>query len=210
MNNRKLKLLTAAALTLAAQSVLGALPYADGDLILGFHATRGLGATQSYTVNIGNASQFTGSATANVGGNIAADLAAIYGPNWSTRSDVKWGISGAQFAAAGAIPARTIYASKAAPSVGTQSAPWLRSSTSSQTPIFGRVQAVGTAYANGNTVPNQIESTNSTKGLTQANSVPNSYASHMVGGTNSNSGSSYLAYVSGALGIETTFASGTY
>ena len=213
MTNRKTKLLAATALMLAAQSVIAALPYADGDLILGFHATGGQGATQSYEVNLGNASQFIAGvpATVDVGGNIAADLATIYGPNWSTRPDVKWGISGVQYTAAGVIPARTVFVSKAAPAVGTQSLPWLRVSLSTQNPTVGKIQAVSLAYANGNSAAGQVESTNSTKGLTQLNaSSPNAYASHMVGGINSNSGSSYLAYINGSLGIENTFGAGSY
>ncbi|MEK0451290.1 MAG: hypothetical protein RL088_3558 [Verrucomicrobiota bacterium] len=213
MTNRKTKLLAATALMLAAQSVIAALPYADGDLILGFHATGGQGATQSYEVNLGNASQFIAGvpATVDVGGNIAADLAAIYGPNWSTRSDVKWGISGVQYTAAGVIPARTVFVSKASPAIGTQSLPWLRVSLSTQNPTVGKIQAASLAYANGNSAAGQVESTNSTKGLTQLNaSSPNAYATHMVGGINSNAGSSYLAYINGSLGIENTFGAGSY
>ena len=213
MTNRKTKLLAATALMLAAQSVIAALPYADGDLILGFHATGGQGATQSYEVNLGNASQFIAGvpATVDVGGNIAADLAAIYGPNWSTRPDVKWGISGVQYTAAGVIPARTVFVSKASPAIGTQSLPWLRVSLSTQNPTVGKIQAASLAYANGNSAAGQVESTNSTKGLTQLNaSSPNAYATHMVGGINSNAGSSYLAYINGSLGIENTFGAGSY
>lgn len=210
MTNQKLKLLTATALMLAAQSVIAARPYADGDLILGFHATAGQGATKSYTVNLGSAASLS-AGNLDLGGDIVADLVALYGPNWNTRTDVKWGISGALFTGTGGLANRTVYVSKAAPAIGTQSTPWLRVSTSTQAPTFGSIQAVSLAYQNGNSATGQVESTTSTKGLTQTNaSSPNAFATHMVGGINSTPTSSYKSYINGTLGIENTFAAGSF
>lgn len=73
---KKLRQFAAAALMLVAPTVQAALPYADGDLILGFRASGGQGGTTSYEVNIGSATQFVGSPASfpvALGGNIAAD-----------------------------------------------------------------------------------------------------------------------------------------
>ncbi|MEK0451291.1 MAG: hypothetical protein RL088_3559 [Verrucomicrobiota bacterium] len=206
--------LAAAALLLAAPQLRAALPYADGDLILGFRATGGQGGTTSYAVNIGSAAQFVSAAsfTVDLGGNIAADLENIYGADWKTRSDVFWSISGAQFTAANGFSNRTIFASKAEATAGTQSTPWTRVTLSTQNPVALRVQALGDpGYIAGTTAttPGQTQSTNTTKGLIQDNGAPNSYASHMPGGSNSSVGSAFQFFINGALGIENTFENGT-
>ena len=210
----KFRHLAAAALLLAAPQLRAALPYADGDLILGFRASGGQGGTTSYEVNIGSAAQFVGASTfsVNLGGNIATDLENIYGADWKTRSDVFWSISGIQFTAANGFANRTIFASKAEATAGTQSTPWTRVTLGTQGPVALRVQAVGNpGYTAGTTAttPGQTESTNSTKGLIQDNGAPNSYASHMPGGSNSTVGSAYQFFINGALGIENTFENGT-
>ena len=206
--------LAAAALLLAAPQLQAALPYADGDLILGFRATGGQGGTTSYAVNIGSAAQFVSAAsfTVDLGGNIAADLESIYGADWKTRSDVFWSISGTQFTAANGFANRTMFASKAEVTAGIQSTPWTRVTLGTQGPVVLRVQAMGDpGYISGTTAttPGQTQSTNSTKGLIQDNGAPNSYASHMPGGSNSTVGSAFQFFINGALGIENTFENGT-
>lgn len=191
-----------------------ALPYTDGDLLLGFRASGGQGATEDYVVNIGNASQYTGAAamTVDLGGEILTDLEAIFGEDWKTRADVSWSISGVQFIAAGSFPNRTLFASKAQSVAGTQSAPWSRATLSTQGPPALKIQAMGTpGYSNGTVAgtPGQTESTFSTKGLRQDTGAQNSYASYMPGGSNSTAGSAFSYFVNGALGIENTFANGT-
>jgi hypothetical protein len=209
----KLRQLAAAALTLLGAQAHAALPYTDGDLILGFRAGSGQGGTTSYAVNIGSVSQFVSAAakTVTIPGNIAADLETIYGSDWHTRSDVFWSISGTQFSAGNGFSNRTIFVSKAEATAGTQSTPWPRVTLSAQQPVALRVQAVGlTGYAAGTTAttPGQTESTNSSVGLIQDNGAANSYASHMPGGSNTTTGSAYSFYTNGALGIENSFEAG--
>ncbi len=210
----KLRRFAVAALMLAAPSLHAALPYADGDLILGFRATGGDGGTTSYEVNIGSAAQFVGAASfaVDLGGDIVADLEDIYGLEWNTRPDVFWSISGTQFTAANGFSNRTVFASKAEVTPGTQSTPWNRVTLSTQQPVALRVKALGeTGYSAGTTAttPGQIESLTNSKALIQDNGAANSYASHMPGGSNSTTGSAYQFFVNGAFGIENTFENGT-
>lgn len=208
----KLRHLAAAALLLMVPAAHALLPYNDGDLILGVRASGGLGATTCYEVNIGSVTQFVGSPasfTVDLGGDITADLDLIFGSDWKTRGDVSWSISGTQYSAGNGFSNRTMFASKAQPTAGTQSIPWTRATLSTQGGPAGRIQALGLQYSNGTQAPGQTESTNSTKGLIQDTGKANSYAEHMPGGIQSTPGSSYAYFVSGAFGIENSFANGT-
>src|SRR4051812_16953943 len=88
-----------ASLIFAAPAARATLPYNNGDLILGFRATGGTGATTNYEINLGNATLYTtasGTVTPTLG-NLKADLDTIYGQGatgWSTRGDVLWSVSG--------------------------------------------------------------------------------------------------------------------
>ncbi len=211
---KKFRQFAAAAMLLATPAVHAALPYADGDLILGFRATGGQGGTSSYEVNIGSATQFVGASsfTVPLGGNITADLETIYGADWKTRADVFWSISGTQFFTANGFANRTIFASKAQATAGVQSSPWVRASTATQGGTALKVKDMGSPGYSAGTTQNtgtQTESTNSTKGLNQENSASNSYASFMPGGTNSTPGSAFGVYINGSFGIENTFENGT-
>ena len=150
-----------------------------GDVILGFRATGGTGASTDYTVNLGQASQFTGatSASALSLGNIGADLTAIYGANWRTRADLFFGVIGAtdSFAAVGGDPAKTLYASKARPSAATTATAWNRAN-SAQSTATSQVNGFRSGLAQGTT------STNSTVAVTRLTTDLNSWTSY-VGGT---------------------------
>jgi len=104
-----------------------------GDLVLGFRAGGGQGASRNLTVNLGPASNYYGAAPGSsfvVTSLSGADLSSIYGSNWSTRSDLAWGIVGTTGAAAvGIAPARTLWASRAETTPGTPSTPWIRGTT---------------------------------------------------------------------------------
>ncbi len=97
----------------------GPVTYNPGDLFLGFRAGGGTGAQQDYLVNIGPASQYQGPpgtiVTPNLG-NLGADLQSVFGPSWSTRADVLWGIFGVGLPS---DPNRTLYAGKAENPFGT-------------------------------------------------------------------------------------------
>lgn len=86
---------------------------AIGDVFAGFRASDGEGAAASYLVKIGsdldfrNAPEGASFEVAGLGG-IGADLAATYGANWHSRSDLHWGL----FASRVSVNS-TVYASRA-------------------------------------------------------------------------------------------------
>ena len=84
---------------------------ADNDLLLGIRASGGLGQETAYLVNLGQYSTYSSAAPGSSFtlslGNIAADLADIYGAGWSTRTDLYWGIVGSNSSASpGVIASR--------------------------------------------------------------------------------------------------------
>lgn len=81
-----------AGLSQAAQVVAPA----PGDIFLGVRAVDGQSSGISYIVNIGNDSTFrtAGAGTVLSLANIGADLTAIFGVNWHSRSDLYWGVFG--------------------------------------------------------------------------------------------------------------------
>ena len=201
-------LLALAGVLLAPTHSNAALAYADGDLILGFR-----GATQSYEVNIGQASSLlsaTGPVTLSIG-NIKADLDTLF-PGWATSSSVLWSLSGTKAVSGGIFTgARNLFASRAQDVaggvLGTQdSNAWNRGSLTGQGTPTNEMVELATKFAAGSN-GTQIESTNSTFALIQANSEINSYRSYMPGGDTGNStASSAYKYFNG--GIEANFGLG--
>ncbi|MES2705638.1 MAG: thrombospondin type 3 repeat-containing protein [Verrucomicrobiota bacterium] len=97
---------------------------AAGDVFVGFRASDGQGAPTSYLVKIG---ADTGFRNAGPGtefdvtglGNVGADLAAAYGADWSTRSDLYWGVFASRVSSSSSV-----YASKARTTTGTVATAW--------------------------------------------------------------------------------------
>lgn len=93
------------------------LAYSPNDLLIGFRATAGLGATTCYVINVGPVATYrdaTTPITVTGLGNIAADLTATYGAGWQARTDVNWGAActpGPETAIA-PDPAATVYLSR--------------------------------------------------------------------------------------------------
>ena len=165
----------------------GPVTYTADDLFMCFRATGSPGATQDYVVNIGQASKFTSASSTGAVtglGNIAADLVAVFGPNWHDRSDVFWSISGTpgSLSSAGGDTAKTLYASEIEPSPDTLSDAWLGGSSFGQGPVSNRMVALAQAYAYTLSVPN-TSSTNSAVALIQNTSDTNSYASYTANGS---------------------------
>ena len=136
MKNMKKQTLWAAAPALLAGLLLAspaqAVTAIAGDLILGFRASGGQGASTNLEVNIGPASNYYGAAPGSfvVTGLSTADLVSTYGGGWASRSNLSFGIVGTTGAAAvGAAPPRTIWASRAESTPGTASTPWVRGTT---------------------------------------------------------------------------------
>ena len=202
------------AVTLAGQAAHAAIYIAD-DLILGFRATGGAGATKNVVVNIGQASTFrdaSGSFAVSTGA-LASDLTTAFttwnahradGSNGGLGSDVVWSVTGTSgsFAAVGADPAKTLYATRKQPSLGVQSLAWSRGSDTAQGTTTNLMKAFGFQYAtytltgNGSAIQNTGD--------------VNSYSSYQPGGTVANSGptpgTSFKAYNPTA---ETSAALGT-
>lgn len=92
------------------------------DIFVGFRASGTPGNSTSYLVKLGSATAFLttpGTAFDLSIGNIGLDLAANFGADWHTRSDLYWGIFGA-FSGANPI----VFGSKERSDVNTPSTPW--------------------------------------------------------------------------------------
>lgn len=186
--------LTFAAAALCSFSAHAApVTYTADDLFLGFRASGGTGATQTYLVNIGQASKFTGigqgsSFSVNVG-NIGADLTQIFGSNWSSRADVFWSVSGTTglLSGVGSDPAKTLYATKAESPAGTLAIPWNRAVENTQGPAASKMTGLAQAFAQTAGSPNQSTG-NSSSAVIQNTSDVNNYASYQPGGTSQNAG----------------------
>lgn len=194
-----------------------AIVYNDGDLILGFRATGGQGASTDYLVNLGSAASIINSVAPIVFsiGNIGGDLNALFG-SWSTRGDVLWSVSGVQKVAGNGFATNTMFATNSDPTHGplgaSSSTPWVRPSSFGAGTPASKVQNAGVKYGSGTTGnvagTDQIESTNAPGALIQPTSQSNSFASFMPFGINT-TGSSAYAYFNDANGIEGAFVSGT-
>jgi hypothetical protein len=189
----------------ARVSVYAARPYVDGDILVGFRATSGMGAGTSYLVNIGPATQFTNAASVvavDLGSTALADLVELYGADWHARPEMRWSLSGVQ-SSNGGFPAFTLFASRAEETPGIKSLSWNRATAATQQVPAGRIAAMAAAYASGAGTSGQVES--GTLGLRQPVGTANSYDANMPGGTRA---SSFEFYQSGSLGIEQAFTNG--
>jgi hypothetical protein len=95
-----------------------------GDVFAGFRASDGQGSSTSYLIRLGQDTVFRGAAAGTAFdvtglGSVGTDLAAIYGPDWHSRSDVQWGI----FAVRTGVNS-TVYGSRARTSPATVAAAW--------------------------------------------------------------------------------------
>lgn len=194
-----------------------AIVYADGDLILGFRATGGTGASTDYLIDLGPASAFINSLSpVNFTlGNIGADLTAIFG-SWATRSDVLWSISGVQKIAGNGFANNTMFATRSdtisAPLGTNTTTPWVRPSSFGAGTPAGKIQSMSQKYGagtNGSVAgTDQIESTNAPGALIQPTGQTNSFVSFQPFGINT-AGSSAYSYFNDASGIESNFSAGT-
>ena len=198
------KLVTAASLALAglslsSTSALAARPYTNGDLLLGFRASGGVGAARDYVVNLGSASQFTsGDGSIPVltsADNIVADLSStgasgLFGTSWNTRADVQWGAVATDLAA---DPSNTLYATRARAATGPQAQAWSRRPSGSQSTTNSTLRAFISGYVNSDT--NAV----SVKGTIQPITAVNSYASFTSASTDFN----FFSSVEGDFGAGT-------
>jgi len=166
--------------------------YNPDDLILAFRTTgASTPAASDYLVDLGPASNFTGSAlgsqiSLNLAfnlGDIQADLVGLFGANWFDRSDLFWSISGTSGSTAvGGDPLRTLYASREEDILGIQSSPWLRANGSAQAGPTNKLASLGAGFAADAGNPN-LSTANSNVAIIQAIGAANSYASFQTGGS---------------------------
>jgi len=158
-----------------------------GDVILGFRASAGAGATINYTVKLGQASQFTGATGVLDLNSIGADLTAIYGSNWRSRTDLFFGVMGAtdSFVAVGGDAAKTLYASKARPSAATTATAWSRAASGAQGSSTSQVNGLRSGLALGST---KVDPSN---GASASLSSPTTVTTRLT--TDLNSWNSYLS-----------------
>lgn len=123
LKNLLLALLATGGLALPLTRATAAVNFVPGDILVGFQATGGFGAGNTYVYNLGQASVYRDNPEVGFIANIQTDLDATFGSGWYGRSDVKWSIGGvrenATFGSASTTvvdgdPARAIYASKTA------------------------------------------------------------------------------------------------
>ncbi|MEO5913114.1 MAG: hypothetical protein ABIS50_02700 [Luteolibacter sp.] len=122
----------ASALLIASAASSFAAPFAfqNGDLILGFQAIAGTGASQNVFVDLGSAVSLRDNGNAGQLANIGTTLTTVFGSNWYSRTDLYFGVIGnlnfgretAGFgyqAPVNGDPSRTIYISQPAVSAGS-------------------------------------------------------------------------------------------
>jgi len=85
------------AVTTSAQAQTNPISYSAGNIFLGFRASGGTGAANSFVFNLGNFANLTivgngGSPQQVV--DLGSELTTVFGSDWYTRSQVKWGIFG--------------------------------------------------------------------------------------------------------------------
>ena len=206
----------ACALALTPDSARAAIVYNDGDLILGFRATGGQGASTDYLLNLGSAASIIGSAVPinfNIG-SIGGDLTTLFG-SWSTRGDVFWSVSGVQKIAGNGFANNTMFATRSdtavAPLGTATTTPWTRPSSFGAGTPAGKIQSMSQKYGVGTTGnvagTDQIESASISGALIQPVSQSNSFASFQPFGINTSGASAYSYFVD-ANGIEGNFAGG--
>jgi hypothetical protein len=179
-----------------ASAQVAVTPYTNGDIFLGFRALDGTGASTAYLVNLGQVSQFTTAAnpfSLTSIGNIGLDLVSIYGSDWNTREDVRWGI----FGASGSGTAAILYGSRERTSPNTPSTPWPELTGIARSSTLSDINAVRNGYNNQG--PTTV---NSTRAITEAASRQNGYVSYV-------DPSSDFGTLSQWSSIEGSFANGT-
>ena len=176
--------------------------YADGDLLMGFHATGGAGANQTYVYNLGSAITYRDATSAfTLQQSLGADLAAIFGPDWFARKDLYWGVAGVRDNSpfgpvVAGDPSRTNYVSRAASGIGT-STPWSGFTSSSLSTSATRIKSFQDRFAS-----QTATASSGNRGVVYGASLPNSWAEY-----NPQPGGAAFTIFAG--GIEGALGSGT-
>jgi hypothetical protein len=168
----------------------GSINYTTGDLLLGVRQGSA-GATADYIVDLGQYTAFDSSPAPFTVTNIGADLSALWGGSWSTRTDLFWSVVGT----AATPKTNTLFATAAEPTPGTAAtSPHASASNSTQAVPAGKFNNVGNAATlSGNTAGTSLNA-NSIRQLT---SDTNSWAS-FTGGTQSFTGNTWAYFAGGS------------
>jgi hypothetical protein len=127
-NKTKMKLhqkimLLGVGMAAASSSAMAAFTFTNGDLILGFQATAGVGTGKNVYFNLGSGTGLRDNGGQGLLGNISTALSDAYGPTWYNRTDVYFGVIGnlssTGSAAVNGDPGRTFYVSRAAATPGS-------------------------------------------------------------------------------------------
>lgn len=197
MNTIRIPALCAVAIAaMAGSSAHAVVTYTAGDLLMGFRATGGQGSGTSYVVNIGAASGYRDGTAGSIAlGNIGQDLETLYGANWSTRTDLQWGIAGTPSSSAtvGGDPADTLYVSKGQSVAGTPGSSFTIASEPTRGLTANFMNTLQTTFAT------YAETANSTAAALQPDAA-NTWRNFMNGGTSSSASQDFSAFSN----IETT------
>jgi len=185
--NKKLSL-AVIALGMASAIPASAVTVASGDLILGFRSTNTSlqGNGVSYVVNLGQSSQYgtTIAAPITVGGSstTGADLAAIYGGEWMSRTDIQWGVIGG-------TSGNNLFASKAQSNSVTIPTAWQISTQSGRNLAYSDVTNVIGIGINGG-LDDSAATSNTSFAAQQLSSYTNNWRGYLApGGTAGQAGS---------------------
>jgi hypothetical protein len=208
-----------AALFALAGAVIGSLTtasaavvtYSQGDLLVGFRASGGTGADTTFVYNIGSSTGFRDNGNQGLA-SIGNQLAATYGSDWYTRSDVSWGVIGVrsnanpQFDATvvNGDPVSTVYASKSSTGFGTSTAwgagtAFVRSQVVLAANDVAGFAHIGSEVAGTFAFQQEAAGTNG-RGAFVATSAENDWANYTSGSTD------FTIFTGG---IEGTFGTGT-
>lgn len=168
-------------LGLVASAASHGATYVAGDLLMGIRATGGQGLGTTYVVNIGQASNYRDIVTYGtvpIAGDFTTDLSNIYGSNWSSRTDLVWGIAGtpSNSATVGIDEAATMYASKAQTTPGVPGAAWTIGGLSTRTSVSTTMTGMQSGFAA------YTASSNSSAGTIQLDGDANDWRSFMATG----------------------------
>ncbi len=141
--------LAALAATSAAFAATTSDPQGAGDILIGFYTSTGTGATQNLIVNLGSYTQFENNngSTVSFSANIVADLAATYGANWNSRTDLEWTVTGATYATVvNGLTRNTIFSASPRVSVGDAPSAISSGSDSTLSAVRTNIQAIANTY----------------------------------------------------------------
>jgi len=179
MKHLLLVLLIISGAALLAPRAEAVVTYANGDLLMGFWATGGNGATQDYVIDLGQITRFEGvapgasfsliaSSTTSNGvhvGNIGADLSGTYGSSWIQDSNLYWAAAAVDPSSSASF--RELYVTDPENPAGTIANEWHSTSNSGMT-AYGPITSVAGPLLTTSTTANSSAACFEVSGATQS------------------------------------------